>query len=157
MPTKKTTKKKTTKKPTTKKSVAKKSPTPKKSKKKTTPAAKKTATVVVKENTIKKDASCNTSCGRKAMAALVIILLIINTALLAFIAFKTTSQKELFGAMEKFETIRVGGSENYEIMKEIYSLDAYKTDQKMRLETTLNALKQMDLQATPQTNPEITQ
>ena len=60
-----------------------------------------------------------------------------------------TSQNALFGAMEDFEAMRVGGHENHNIMKDIYKLDAYKNDQKMRLETTLNALQQMDLQAAP--------
>jgi len=145
MPAKKTT---TTKKATTKKPVAKK-PTVKKTVKRTTSVAKKPTTVIVKENSIKKE-TCNTPCGNpKAIATFAIILLVINTILLGLLVFKTTSQKALFGAMEEFEAMRVGGIENHNIMKEIYKLDAYKNDQKMRLETTLNALQQMNLQENP--------
>lgn len=147
------TKKTTTKRTTTKKPAAKKTATRKPAAKKTTtrrvvtkkPAIKKTPAVIVKENTIKKS-TCQAPC--KVGPILVVILLIINTALLFIIAFKTTSNKALFTAMEDFEAMRVGGPENHEIMKEIYKLDAYKNDQKTRLETTLNALQQMNLTPT---------
>jgi hypothetical protein len=147
MPVKKTTTKAPVAKPTAKAAVTAK---------KTTTTVKKvpvTPTVIVKENAVKKEV-CNTntdSCGKKARATLAIALLLINTVLLAIVAFKSTSQKSLFRAMDEFEAMRVGGEANHQIMTEIYGLDAYKNDQKMRLETTLNALKQMDLQAEPTT------
>lgn len=111
------------------------------------PATEKATTVVVKEKAVKQE-SCtsNSSCDKKK-ACMILILLGINTILLWLIAFKMTSHKALFGAMEEFEAMRVGGVENHNIMKEIYGLNAYKNDQKMRLETTLNALNQMETQA----------
>ena len=156
MPT--TTKKTTTKKPATKKPVTKKTSTTASKKTpvtKTVAAQKKPvvvtkkpvvtpkAEVIVKEKTVKN--SCEKTSCHKARAALAMILLVINTVLLGLIAFKATTQNTLFGALEEFEAMRVGGQENHNIMKEIYKLDAYRNDQKMRLETTLNALQQMNL------------
>lgn len=151
MPAKKATKKATTKKATTKK-VVNKNPVSKKTvtrkvtnKKPTTkPAIKKTPAVIVKENVIKKNAYAEPT-YTKIKSIMVVILLLINTALLCIIAFRTTTHTALFTAMEDFEAMKVGGQENHKIMEEIYQLDAYKNDQKNRLETTLNALKQMDL------------
>ncbi len=145
MPTKKTT----TKKPVAKKATTKKPVTKKVPSKKVT--IKKSPTVIVKENAIKKDACSASHCKRTSL--LIVILLLINTALLLIVAFKTTSHKALFSAMDDFEAMRVGGKENHQIMKEIYKLDAYKQDQKNRLQATLQALQQMNLTPTTQGTP----
>jgi len=148
MPTKKTTTKKSTnKKPVTKKTTTKKVTT----RKPTTSASRKTPSVIIKENPIKKINHTSSFCPSKMGPIVGIFLLLINTILLLIVAFKLSSHKALFQAMDDFEAMRVGGKENHQIMKEIYQMDAYKKDQKMRLDTTLNALKQMDAQGTTPT------
>jgi hypothetical protein len=71
------------------------------------------------------------------------VLVLINTLVLAcmIISHALWFKNPMMASLERFEAVRVGWIENHQIMKEIYSLDAYKADQKARLEQTLNTLK----------------
>jgi len=136
MPAKKTTTRKTTtKKPATKKPVTKKTQAKKTSIKK--------PTVIVKENTLKKSDNYCTS-GSCKWAWIGMVLLVVNTVLLILLLNKGTNYGTITTALEEFEATRVGGIENHAIMQEIYKLNSYKKDQKRRLETTLDALKQLE-------------
>jgi len=154
MPAKKTTTKKTTKKTTTKKPTAKKTVTKRTTTKK---ATNPVATVIVKKQPTnhKTNTSCCTTsnCGKFA-PHIIVILLLINTFLLVFMFLKKpveieqTVETAFYNALEKFEATKVGGEENYNVIKEIYNLEAYQQDQKRRLDTTLNTLKQIQKDGT---------
>lgn len=58
---------------------------------------------------------------------LLVILIVLNT-----ITLKNTSnlQEQVLAALEQVEAMKVGGEENYEIMKEIYTSETFATQQK---------------------------
>lgn len=131
MPLKKTTTKKTP----AKKTVVKKKTTVKKV------VATKKPTVIVKENPIKKN---KTGCMFKDKGmhwVIIAILLVINTVLLIVLSANTNSFQK---TLENFETEKVGGASNYELIQEIYKMDIYKVDQQRRLETALQQLKGLE-------------
>ncbi|HMY80243.1 MAG TPA: DsbA family protein [Candidatus Absconditabacterales bacterium] len=78
------------------------------------------------------------------------VLIIITLLLSAFNTFGGSNM--ITKAIEKVEAMKVGGSENYEIVKKIYESDAFKSQQKQSLEA---AQKQMGgAQAQPEAQPE---
>lgn len=66
----------------------------------------------------------------------------ISVITLLLVAFNTFWwDKSFTGALEEIEAMKVGGIENYQIVKKIYSSDAFKAQQKQSLEA---AQKQME-------------
>jgi len=133
------------KKTTTKKAPAKTTTTKKKPTTKKTTVPKK-PTVIVKENPIKKISS-NCIFEKKGFPGMIIaIILILNTILLCTILAKNKTNEDTASIIKQFEIEKVGWEENYKLIQEIYSLDIYKLDQKRRLETVLQQLKDLESQ-----------
>lgn len=111
--------KKTTKKPTTRRTASK--------------TITKTASVASSKPT------CNTDMCGISMNTVTLILLIVNTVLLLFVASNFTINR----ALQNMEIQRVGGIENYETIQKIYELDAFKEQQRFQIEQTYQALQGM--------------
>ncbi len=100
--------------------------------KKTPVSAKKLPTVTVETKKITSNKDCcdvSTDCCKKESKCHLIggILLVINTILLVAI----------FLGQTKFESMRVGGSENYKLLKQVYTSEGYKTQQKQQIEQAI--------------------
>lgn len=60
------------------------------------------------------------------------ILTLLNTVLLSIMFFMSDQW------YERMEAVKVGGVENYQLVKKLYATDAYKVSQRARIEEMLN-------------------
>lgn len=123
--------------------------------KKTVTPAKKTPTkvekiVVEKPSMVKpmmekmiekKDQSCeNCNCGNSLLHWVIALLLVLNSVLLVLPLIKKPMNTDLSVALEAIEAIKVGGEENYALVKQIYSSPAFQAQQKAQIEQALKQL-----------------
>ncbi|MEI6426609.1 MAG: hypothetical protein WCO66_04680 [Candidatus Absconditabacteria bacterium] len=90
--------------------------------------AKATPTVTVE--TKKMDACCASGkpcCGHHIVKIGFMVLTVLNTVLLI----------ALLGGQDKAESLKVGGDENYKLLKQIFLTDGYKAQQKQQIEQAL--------------------
>lgn len=86
------------------------------------------------------ESCCSTPCCNniKVRKAFMLILMVVNTILLALVLINQT----------KMEALRAGGSENYGLLKQVFQTEGYKMQQRQQLEQALQILSQPQ-QATP--------
>lgn len=99
-----------------------------------TKTAVKQPTVTVETKKISNSESCcwtNFSCW-SLKNVFITILLIVNTILLSVVLINQT----------KMEVLRTGWKENYELLKQVFETEWYKTQQKQQLEQALQLLSQ---------------
>lgn len=98
-----------------------------------------TVTVETKKITAENSACCSpkTLCsGMKACKVIGTILILLNTLLLIVLLVNQS----------RTETMKVGGRENYSMLRQIFSTEGFKAQQKQQLEEALKAF------TTPQAN-----
>jgi len=70
---------------------------------------------------------------------LLCVLLVINTLMLVWVVYNQT----------KLEADRVGGRDNYKMVKQIYTSDSFKAQQTQQIEQALQMYQQGTTQETP--------
>lgn len=102
-------------------------------------AAKPTVTVETKKiSSVETCCSPANSCCRLGKHFFMILLLVVNTVLLAIVLINQS----------RMEALRAGGRENYGLLKQVFQTEGYKMQQKQQLEQALQILSQPQ-QATP--------
>ena len=95
------------------------------------PTKKVTPNVTVETKKIEANAECCSSkmpcCGMNARKVLTTVLLAINTILLLLILLNQT----------KIESMKVGGSENYGLLKQLFGNETYQKQQRTQIEQAL--------------------
>lgn len=95
--------------------------------KKTVAKATPTVTVETKKISSEKDVCCATPCGHHIVKIGGLILTVINTILLI----------ALLANQDRTEALKVGWSENYKLLKQIFVTDSYKAQQRQQIEQAM--------------------
>ena len=95
--------------------------------KKTVAKATPTVTVETKKISSEKNACCAFSSGRHMIKIVVLALTVLNTILLI----------SLLSNQDRNEALKVGGNENYKLLKQIFTTDSYKSQQRQQIEQAM--------------------
>ena len=87
----------------------------------------KTPAVVVETRKISSQNSCGTCSCWDIKHLLVVVLILINTLLVAFVVYNQT----------KIQADQVGGMSNYKMVKQIYKTDMFKQQQTQQIQQAL--------------------
>lgn len=100
----------------------------------------KTPAVRVETRKVWKQDACTTHSCYKITALVILILLLLNTVLVSLVLVR----------QEKLEADRVGGRQNYQMIKKIYKTDMFKSQQSQQI---LEALNMYEGGVQPQIDP----
>jgi len=87
----------------------------------------KAPAVRVETRKISTQDSCSSACSCTSKGILLLGILLLNTLLIVFLLVQQSN----------VEAQRVGGRENYKMVKQIYKTEAFKTSQKQQIEQAL--------------------
>lgn len=105
----------------------------------------KTPAVRVETRKLSKQDTCGVGSCHKFTGLVVLILLLLNTLLIAFVLVR----------QGKIEADRVGWAENYKMVKQIYKTDMFKQQQTQQIQDALNMYEGgVQAQTTPTVMPE---